>query len=313
MPRKAPPAKPIPTADVGQSVIDKYEPMEAADAVPEPVEEAPVAEAPAPPPVETKPAVPKYLLRAAKQAGLSEDDLDGLPPADIEKAITMMNSTRREVEQARDRDEAGRFVKQPEVPETPFSLADLGVDVKDLNADETTQDILTKLMKPLAAKIKSLETDLAEAKARDQRRETNAQFDQLDQLFNDMPDVFGKGARHKLAKGSPEMLRRVAVINQLKSLASNDRGDSLAEDFERVATSLFGTLAPKAPAPSPVEDATIPDPKGFLNGATTIRPVDRATKPEPKGTRLAEKNLAMRLNQRAASTVDTTEFDELPD
>lgn len=312
MARKAPKAAPVPPADAGTELIEKYEPMEAPDAVPEvvePVEQVaePVVEAPP-----AKPSIPTYLINAARRVGLDDADLEGLDAAGVKDAINIVNMTRqqdtklRDAELSRQRDESGRFVKEAPEPEVPFSLKDVGIDPGDWN--EETVGIMTKALAPMMAQIKELKSELGSVKAREQHRETNSALDQLDKLFSQNESVFGVGSRDDLEAESSEKVRRNAVIREMAAIPPNQR-TTMKKDFDRVAKAMFGSLAPAKPAE---EDVTTPDPKGFLNGHT-IMPTARVTKAEPKGVRLAEQNLAARLKQRATVAVDTTEYDELPD
>lgn len=313
MARKAPKAAPVPTADAGTELIEKYEPVEGPDAnAPvEPVEEVPVTETPAPPP--PKPAHPSYLTRAAKQVGFDDDEIAGYTTAELKEAVNIVAMTRqqdvklRDAELSRQRDESGRFVKEAPEPDAPFTLKDVGIDPADWN--EETVGIMTKALAPMMAQIKELKSELGSVKAREQHRETNSALDQLDKLFSQNEAVFGVGSREDLDAESPEKVRRNAVIREMAAIPPNQR-TTMKKDFAKVSKAMFGTLAPPKPV-EPVEEET-PDPKGFLNGHTIV-PTARVTKAEPKGVRLAEQNLAARLKQRATVAVDTTEFDELPD
>lgn len=309
-------------ADAGTELIEKFEFPEDPNSNPAEVKPEPVAEVkPVEPVVPVKPAHPSYLTRAAKAAGFSDAEIDEMPTADLKEAVNIVAMTRqtdqrqRENDASRQRDDSGRFVKQPDAPAPEFDLGkELGVKTDDWN--EETRAILTPVVKHLAGQIAELKDQLTKVNERDQNRERNAHFDKLDQLFVQNEDLFGKGQRTDLDRDSDELARRVAVIGEMTRMQAADNGLSLKEAFHKATKRLNYVSAPKpaapaAPAPEPARDVTVPDPHGFLNGSTIV-PASRATKPEPKGVKLAEANLAARMRERAVA-VDTTEHDELPD
>lgn len=310
--------------DPGTKVLNDFFPEDAASNPVEPQPEtAPVAEVKQ---EVAKPKHPKYLLTAAKSAGMDESDIaECESKAELERAIGIINSTRhqdireRQVLESVNRGPDGKFVKKEEAPaaEVPFSLKDAGVDLSD--TDEFTQGLFAKALKPILEKFKKLQSDYEEKigaiEARDQQREVNAHFDKMDQLFATNEAVFGKGQRSKLTKGSPELKRRVAVINAIPAIKTDNPDWTIDECFEAASNDLFGSLVPKVESkpvvPEPEPEPEVKDPYNFRNGST-IKPTTREGPPKAKGTKAAIEAITPLLAARA-SNVDTTEHDELPE
>lgn len=299
--------------DPGQALIEKYEfPDDPGEAGLDPVV-APVADVVETPAEPARPKHPLYLSREAKKLGLEDAEIAEMATAELKDAVQTLAQVRgvdRVADQARQRDETGRFVKQPEpepVPEAEFSLKDLGLDLTKLPENPTTEDILTAFGKPLMAEMRKLKAELTEFKERDVQRERTAQFDKLDQLFVKNEAVFGKGTRQALKPGSPEFLRRVAVINGMAAAKQQNPNASFDEQFEAVSSALFGGLVPE-----PVSEPA--DRLNYTNGHT-IRPTSRATKPEPKGIKTAERAVEAIIKERGINLggPENTEHDDLPD
>lgn len=298
----------MPTEDAGTKLLEQFDFPD--DPANEPVEAPPAPEAKSTPEPEAKPAHPSWLTRAAKQVGIDDAEMASMPSSDLEKAVTILAQSRAEdrriqdAQTSRQRDEQGRFVKQEKPEEAPaeFSLKDLGLDSSKWTGEETTEQLLSSIAKPLMDQIKELKAKLSQIEERDTVRERNAQYDRLDNLFNEQSTVFGKGNRQKLKPG-PELSRRKAVIGEMAAIQQADPGVSFEECFERATANLFGK--PHAP------EAPEVDPKGYQNGST-IRPTVRQTKPQPKGDAAAMKAVEALMKERSMSA-PTTEFDELPD
>jgi len=316
---------PATTDDPGTKLLDDFFPEDSASTPAEtPKEEStPVAE---PKQVESKPKHPAYLVRSAKNVGFDDGEIEGYTTAELKEAVNIVAMTRqqdareRQVLESVNRGPDGKFVKKEETPapEVPFSLKDAGVDLSD--ADEFTQGLFAKALKPILDKFKKLQSDYEEKigaiEARDQQREVNAHFDKMDQLFATNEAVFGKGARSKLTKGSPELKRRVAVINAIPEIKTDNPEWTIDECFEAASNDLFGSLAPKVePKAEVVEEVEEPiekkDPHNFRNGST-IKPTTREGPPKQKGTKAAIEHVTALMKDRSA-IVDTSEQDELPD
>lgn len=307
----------------GKALLEKFEfPEDPHSNPPEPVAEEPKAEVKAEPVAPAAPKHPSWLTRAAKLAGVSDDDMAEMSSGELEKAIPLFAASKKQdqnerefISQTRQRDESGRFTKQEDQPqavqptkEEAFNLKELGIDASKWSADATTEQILTDVLKPLVAKIRELETGVKQVAERDQIRERNAHFDRLDQKFAANEALFGKGQRSELGRDSDELARRVAVINEITRINQSNPNMPFNEAFDRATKRLNYVSQPKAEVkPEPIDD----DPHGFRNGAT-IQPTNRATKPPPKGDQSAKAKVAEILKQRASSE-PTTELDDLPD
>lgn len=293
MAKRKPPTPATPVADAGAAVIEKYELADENDGLPVAAHAAAV-ETPAEVPAELVPEKPKHpawVLRKAKQSGLQEDEINSMSTDDLKDSLLVLAEEKRVI-QDRPRNDSGQFVKPEPVPEAPFSMKDLGIEPNEF-MDESTTNILTKVLAPLHAEIKKLKAEVGEVRQRETHRDANAAFDRMDQLFTENESVYGKGTRHKLGKNTPEKDRRDAVIKLMLSIPPEQR-QTIEDDFERISNSLFGTLSKTTGSPAstpkpaePIVDHETEIVNRFRNGST-IQPTSRQTAPPPKGDQSAK-------------------------
>lgn len=307
-------------ADAGTELIEDFFP-EDPSSNPEPkAEPGPEAK-----PVE-KPKHPAYLVKAAKNLQFSDKEIEEYSPSELKEAIQIVTMTRtqdrkeQQVLQEVQRDaQTGRFVKQEQAApaqEPEFSLKDLGVDLSD--ADDFTQKLFTKALKPLASKLADidklradLEAKIGEINDREQQRVVNGQMDELDRLFVTREDIYGKGNRFKMVKGSPEHIKRQAAIASMSNLFKQEEGLTPEECFERVSDALFGKAKVAEPESEP--EKKVAKPRHDFSQASTVQPTAKAHAAQPKGHNLAVQNLANRMKVPAITNGEPSEFDELPD
>lgn len=269
-----------------------------------------VAAPSAEPVVETPPPAPKHpkwVMNAAKQAGLADDELAEMSKDDILEAVALKFGRDREMRQELPRDDSGRFAKQeaPPPPEPEYSLKELGIDPRDLEVfDENTQKMLTAITKPLYQQVKELKEQLAEVGQRESLREADRHADLLDEMFAENEDVFGNGNRRKMNRDSVEFETRMNVIREMGAIHQTDKSLKIEDVFEKAASkvikyvkALKGAAAPAQEA-APVAPAPVEPPKTngklsqeeidrFKNGRTAL-PANRSTAKPPKGVKAAE-------------------------
>lgn len=293
-----------PKPDAGTELLQQYK--MAVDPESQPAAEetaAPATSNQSPPPAAqpTAPKHPSYLTRLAKQNGLDDAEIQALSADDLKEAIILSGQRKAEHQEAqrsvRQRDpQTGRFLpvageaqNEPSpapAEEKPFSLAEIGVDPAKWTENTTFADALTEVLgavhKKYEAKFRQLEGGLTEFDRREQARHAQAAGDKLDQMFQSHESVFGKGTRHKLAKDSPEFVRRSMVVQAMKANFEADPQLSFEENFERASKAFVGLAAASQPVPSaPVDD------KNFRNGATLLPTARRFAEMKP-GIKKAE-------------------------
>ena len=289
-----------PQSDKDQASLAKYDlpvdPATVDDAAPAAEEVKPVE----------PPKHPNWLVRAAKQAGLDDDEVGSMDRAELEKAVDLVSRSQKPV---RDPD-TGRFVPQPTQPAEPekeFSLKDFGIDEKRLEMfDPEFAKILTDVVKPLATESKANKKLLAELKERDQQRHTAAATDQLDKLFIQHEKIFGKGEREDLDPESAEYMRRGMVARAMQANFQANPNLSFKKNFEMAAKAFVGLATPTKPA-----EATVADPKGYRNGAIP-KPTNRMEPPKKKGDKAAM-DFIKEYQEALTSDEDKEAYEKLPD
>lgn len=309
--------------DAGTALIEDFFPEDPASNPAEP-KSAPVSEKSA-----EKPKHPAYLVKAAKSLQFTDAEIAEYSPAELKEAIQFVNMTRtqdrkeQQVMQEVQRDaQTGRFVKQESAPEPEpeFSLKELGVNPEEWSED--TVKFQTSVLKPIMKEIKelkALKADLEEKinglAEREQTRERESELDKLDQLFVKDEAIFGKGSRFEMAKGSPEIRRRKAMIGAMSELFQTEKGISHKECYERAKEELFGGFQKHEEKAEEVQEEvkTPARPRVDMTNGHTVQPTAKAHAPQPKGHKLAVQNLANRLKVPAINNGEPSEFDELPD
>jgi hypothetical protein len=276
-----------PAAQGTAEQIDQFEfPVDAASnpqyAEPEPQAPPP----PPPPPPAAKPAHPGYLIRAAKQVGMDEYEIESMDTAELKEAVSLLRDSR-----PTEQPTAKSQVAEQAPTQDEFEL--LGIDTRGWHDDDKA--LLGSVAKPIANKIAALEKHIAELTGRERKRESDAAHDRLDQMFGGDEALFGKGSRFRLAPGSPEMIRRQAVHATMKSIVASNPRLSLEDVFDRAVSALYGQS-------KPADD---------VKASLTLRPADRAARPQPKGRDAAVRAVAAALKD-AKFEQASDEIDDLP-
>lgn len=266
--------------------IDQFEFPVDTSSNPQYADPEPQAPPPPPPPPAAKPAHPAYLIRAAKQVGMDEFEIENMDTAELKDAVNLLRDS-RPVEQPTAKPSA---VDAPP-PQDEFEL--LGIDTRGWHDDDRA--LLGAVAKPIANKLAALEKQFAELTGRERKREADAAHDRLDQMFGGDESLFGKGSRFKLPPNSPEMIRRQAVHATMKNIVARNPGLSLEDVFDRAVSALYG------------QSKQADEPKAPL----TLRPANRDTRPAPKGPAAAQRAVAAKLKEVVADDGDS-DFDALP-
>lgn len=265
---------------------------------------------------------PRYLLHQAKDLGMDPAEVAALSTDELGEAVAAQAAWavgRARQDTLRNSIDQPRQAPEPLVRREPESAA----EEIDWGQDESGRKLSDRdYLPPIAGAIRTtralekriaeLEKRLGDLGEREVRREANSHFDRVDQTFaklNDLEAVLGKGGRHDLERESPEMQRRMAVLESAKRLAGENA--TLEQQLAKVpqaARLLFGdrpAAAPEKPDRAAVER---------WNEAATARPTHREGALElPKGKAAAVKAVAQALRDRngtGGSVVTEEDFPE---
>ena len=222
----------------------------------------PAAPAPPPPAPEPEP-LPGWLTREAEQIGVKPDELKGMTTAQAEgyldRRVRLFEARR---EQPARRDQPPPTPAAPVAPAEPEDvLAKLGIDRSKF--DDDTAETLEKIARHADERIKKVEETYKTVAQREAERQAERDWQLLDKaIFNDHPEVYGKGPIAELDDPAAAE-RRAVVMTKLRELVQTGKqGKSLKEDADRIHRQLFGFAAPASP---PTASGTIA--AGYTNGA----------------------------------------------
>lgn len=292
---------------------------------------APAAPTPTPAPAPQKPRHPARVAAAARSLGFTQDEIDGLTTADLQRemdAVVAYTSQGRRPEAPRPE---ARPAEKPDAPSEPE--VDFGPDFDEADYDPKFVGGFKKVFAAQAKQIADLRATVETLTRAEQARVGERAAETADRVFAERPELFGAGTFREADPASPEFARRNAVAAHVQFLKSQGRHTTLERDLRAAVAALFPGRAPKAaPAPEPepapaARKARPQDPETghFLSddqieeeerrrawmAGTTARPTERRDSPEPKGTRRAERAVAdyMRRNGVGAAGHEPEEND----
>lgn len=279
-----------------------------------------------------KPSHPKWLMTAAKNAGVPSEEIESLSSDDLKEAVAVAaaaNSAKavaadvNRVIQNRD-PQTGQFISGPRHDETQVqqdvqptqkptppkevTLESLGIDPTQWDDTTPASKIALDIAKGIIGHIgkDSLQARIDAIEGEFRNRAANETFDKLDQLFVSKKGIFGGDSRFDMDKSSPEFIRRQAVIDQMAKMRSANPSLPMKACFDKVTSAMFGSLDPR---PEQKPDPAIAE---YASGVTT-QPTVRNTKPAPKGTKAAENAVQNFLAAKEERSGEPSEFDDLPD
>lgn len=248
-------------------------------------------------------AHPAYLVRIAKQLGFTEEEIQGIPPETLGLAVAKVQETKlaeRRVDSIeRTQHEAASQARQsaadqpiPPQKEEPFELP-----------IEEYDDKLVNVLKRLDRENKAMRAELNQLRNVEINRQQESLTQKMDRLFAEKKDQYGEQPGKKLAKDSPEMHRRLAVLSLMERLGPGDP----EELFAKAHTAIYGTSKPAEPKP----DKDLEARKKQWEEAGVSRPTHRTGAPEPNGRAKAVQSVAEAMRDLgAAGSEDSTSPDE---
>jgi len=237
---------------------------------------------PEPPPAPAKPKHSRLLVSAARQVGLTDDDLEDASPEDIRLAIQLRQ------QEAVERAKTAKV--KAEEPEEEFDWGEIEDDdnpgkTRKIREDEVAPGIV-KNIKAQAARTRKIEAALAEVSRSAQSSEQAKTYARIDAVFAGLKNpLFGSGPVDALTPGGPEHARRNMVLNAALRMPS---AKADLEACIREAAKVFAI--PTAAAPKAETEA-----EREWKDAGLARPTSRKPVAEPKGTKAAEKAVAKKL------------------
>lgn len=242
-------------------------------------------------PPATPPAPPARkdpsLLDEARHLGMSDEDIDQLSPADLDRTVSLMRrANNRRVSATHshlDRPPAG----QPDLPaagaaatrspspgaEPAAAEVDLGIEDVGLY-EEAFVEALRKNFAALQAEVAQLKADLAGVRQWASTRQQRDDDDRLNSAFRKLADavpaMFSAKGREELDPQGDEYARRRSVVQEMVRVDAAARKAGAPVSFEaafnRAVKTLYGATVIPAAASSPGGASSTPP------GTETARP-----------------------------------------
>lgn len=291
------------------SLVDEYD---LGDTTPEPQVEATsvpgsAAGAAAPELPERNPANGRFLpaqkspvlIRRAQEMGLSDAEIDDLDVASLDTLVWHLARTHRETQRAASHDEIRREALEKKQPpaqaqagqEDPIS--DLGQELADFDP------ALTRIFQRQQEMLKGLRAELDQIKQFTQSQQQRSLAEQIDGAFQRLgrPEIFGTGRRSELREGSPELSRRMAVLQ----VAQGQTSGSVEERIGKAIEILYGRTSAEEPEDQGQQPRRSAQPERYTAQqwaeATLARPTHRQPSAEPPGDRKAVRTAARKLQE----------------
>lgn len=261
--------------------------------------------------VEPAPAAakhPAYLTQQAEELGFSAEEVEEMSTGLLTRQIYRAQRDRHAAQMAdmRARTLSEAAVRQPE----PRPVQPIEEDV--LPATEFDERLVSHLRKT-EARLKAQEEELARLRQQDQAKTVTTNTELIDEAFEALGDEYaalvGKGAVAELNPQSPEIARRIAILNAAGINLQNVTRASKAR-IKAAADKLFPRPKKDAGEDSPYQAATGKPAKA--NGvspeewaeASLARPTQRKAAELPKGDKRAIANLEQKMRQEGGTAED---------
>lgn len=241
---------------------------------PAPKTEAKPGDKPAeePKPVVEKPKHAKLAIRLAREAGLSDEEIDGLDPDSLDDEVYTRTVRMRYAPKPAPKEE-------PKTEEDDFG----GLDVSDIH------EPIVEVMRALAKRVKAAESHAQRSQQAAQQANTLSFAEKMRALFEGNAAVFGKGPNPNPA--TKEGARRAAVLGHLSGLLAQKKATTMEADFASACELLgFAAIPPAEKVPAEPDPAVEKWNKGALG-----RPTDRKADDLPKGEERAARFLRQAL------------------
>ncbi len=277
------------------------------------------AVAPLNPPAPERP--PSYLIEAARDFGLTDEEIFAMPPAVLAKTMWQAKRAMDNVRQQLSRQQTVQDgqVRNPE-PQQPQAPDDLDFEV----TEEVHPTIATGLnnlraqVKAQRDQNKSLLQEVQQLRSRDQQRELNRAAAIYDAAFQalglEYEPVLGKGAGRDMDNSSAEYKRRIAVLTE----AGADPRVLTPGQIKAKVKAAAELLYPRSPAKAAADAYAEVDPKANgkprisekeWNEAGLARPTARKVDDEPPSEQKAVRKLQEKMNQASDVIPDSEELE----
>jgi len=259
------------------------------------------------------------IVHDALEFGIPEEEIETTDPGELQRTVLHMRRQAQKLSQENNRirlmQSGGENAERPlfsaepgvPVPQQP-SAAQMAPAAPAAEADPFDTLIEAGYDKDLLAPIKALRAEVLELRQLKQQVQSLTQrevirhnltlADQIDRAFASLPaefeSVLGKQPRHEIEPGSAEGRRRIAVLNEVQSMAKQP--GTLEQKISRAAKLLYGTNTPAAPAAPESARNGLPANEEW-DRAALARPTQRRGANEPKGRELAERSVAAALRE----------------
>jgi hypothetical protein len=300
-----------PVEDEAKDSKEAYFPADDEDTALEQVAEAPAKKAAEPEAIEH----PSYVLDLARDAGLTEEQIQANSTSDIVQYIRGLNKARTESQPRRD---AEKVQEAPAVEPTEDEILDstfkeleeeAGLDPTYVAALKKSQKkMLALASKGLQKEVEQLKSKLAEREKAEAQQAAERQYEAIDAAFDALGNeaLFGAGRRG----GSKEATyRRQSVVNLLSQMAEDDaksgkKTRTMGQLVKDAATLLYpiALSASSKPeeeleAPTPKKTALQQRAEEWQEGALSL-PNSRAGRVLPPGDEKAAMEVAKAMGKK---------------
>lgn len=162
---------------------------------------------------------------------------------------------------------------------------------------------LARAVRQIGDRLGTLDTRVGQVSGHLQQQQQTQLQNEADSWFAKRPE-YGKGGRAALGRGSPDLLRRMALLNVAKGFTG-----SLSEQMEQAHQVLYPAAPAAAPVPAQATGSAAGAPQaGEWAAAGAARPTQRSGAAEPNGVAKAvqsvERLMTEQRQQGQAVTLD---------
>lgn len=298
------PAEPTPAQTPASTpwdiVDDEFDPDLHLPVQPAPAKAAPAAAVTEPTPEPAKPKHSAYLLRMAKEFGLSDQEIEEQTSDQLGNLIYHLTRQRGAWENAGPRTQVSppgpAGANPPPVPkqeEEPFEQLLTELEGGEYPVDERIAKSL-KALAPSLKRVKELEQQVASFSAKEKEREAQALEQLFDAAFDSLPAKFqavtGKGGIRTLTDPKHAQ-RRASILAAAGIDLQRDNPAQVTAKLQQATEALFGDFL-KEPEPPPAKELQQRQER-WVQG-NLARPTHREHN-EPKGPRRATRAVAEKL------------------
>jgi hypothetical protein len=263
---------------------------------------------------------PQYLIEAARDFGLTDDEIDAMPVNVLHK--TMFQAQRR-MDMVRQQSTRQQTIQDGQVRNPEPVKDELDFEIDEENLHPTIAKGLSTLRTRAKAERdenRALRNEVQALRTRDEQRELNRAAAIYDAAFQGLGEEFepiiGKGAGRDMDNKTPEYKRRIAILTEAGADPRTHTPAQVKAKVKAAADTLFPRTTKTAAADAYAE-VTEPKKNGKApritteewNDAALVRPTGRKVDDEPPSEKKAVRNLAAKMREQDDVIADSEELE----